>query len=117
MKLTKRALYYYSSFSGKAGRIEYLLYFLIDILIWKTLWFLNSNTNWSDRTIINLFYLNLILLLRLIPMKAVVVRRLRYLKQSVGLVILSFIPIVNLVFEVTLIFMVGKEELKILNKT
>jgi uncharacterized membrane protein YhaH (DUF805 family) len=104
----KKLLFYFSSFSGKAGRLEYSIYFLINILSWNLIFYLYNNTNWNDDTLIYIFYIYLILLLKLIPIKAAATRRLRDLNQNTGLIFITFIPIINIVFEIALLFIKGK---------
>ena len=103
-----KLLFYFSSFSGKAGRLEYSIYFLINFLSWNFIFYLYTNTNWNDDTIIYLFYIYLIILLKLIPTKAAATRRLRDLNQNTGLILITFIPILNIVFEFALLFIKGK---------
>lgn len=108
MEIIKKLLFYVSSFSGKAGRVEYSIYFLINIISWNVILNLYANTNWNDETIINLFYIYIILLLKLIPIKAAATRRLRDLNKNTGLILVTFIPILNIVFEFALLFIKGK---------
>ena len=71
--------------------------------------YLNTQINWNNETIIYLFYIDLILLLKLIPLKAAATRRLRDLNLNTGLIVISFIPVVNVIFEILLLFKKGKK--------
>ena len=104
MKFLKKIFYYYSNFSGKAGKLEYFIYISIQFLSGLVILYLSSKIKWIDRTIINLFYINLIFLLTFIPFQAVTTRRLRDLNISINLVVLNFIPIINILFKIYLTF-------------
>ena len=63
---------------------------------------LYSEINLDNEKILNLFYVDLILLLQFIPMQAVATRRLRDLNINTTLIIINFIPIVSLLFKIYL---------------
>lgn len=63
---------------------------------------LYSRINLDNEEILNLFYVDLILLLQFIPMQAVATRRLRDLNINTTLIIINFIPIISLFFKVYL---------------
>ena len=103
MTFFKKIFYYYSNFSGKAGKLEYFIYIFMQFISGLIILYLNSKINWIDKTILNLFYMYLIFLLTFIPVQAVTTRRLRDLGISINLVVLNFIPIINILFKVYLI--------------
>lgn len=98
----KNLLFFYSSFSGKSGRIEFGIYFLIYILLQIIMISLYSRINLDNEKILNLFYVDLILLLQFVPMQAVATRRLRDLNLNTTLIILNIIPIINILFNIYL---------------
>jgi uncharacterized membrane protein YhaH (DUF805 family) len=108
MKNLKKIILYYSNFSGKAGRFEYSIYFILNVISYLGILYLNSKKSLDDKTILYLFYICLIFLLKLIPMMAAATRRLRDLNLNTGLVIIIFIPILNLIFEIFLMTKKGK---------
>lgn len=63
---------------------------------------LYSRINLDNEEILNLFYVDLILLLQFIPMQAVTTRRLRDLNINTTLIIINFIPIISLIFKIYL---------------
>lgn len=115
MKYLKKVSFYYLSFSGKAGRVEYGIYWFMNIFTWIFILYLNEKTNWHDKTIIYLFYIYFILLLKLIPINAAKTRRLRDLDLNTGLILISFIPIVNMFFDLFLLFKKGRNQLAVTN--
>jgi uncharacterized membrane protein YhaH (DUF805 family) len=114
MKNLKKIIFYYSNFSGKAGRLEYSVYFILNFISYLGILYLNSKKSLDDKTILYLFYICLIFLLKLIPMMAAATRRLRDLNLNTGLVIIVFIPILNLIFEIFLMLKKGKNS-KLMN--
>lgn len=98
----KNILFFYSSFSGKSGRIEFGIYFLIYSILQIIMINLYSRINLDNEEILNLFYVDLILLLQFIPMQAVTTRRLRDLNINTTLIIINFIPIISLIFKIYL---------------
>ncbi|MFL9831511.1 DUF805 domain-containing protein [Flavobacterium sp. ST-87] len=102
MNHLKKILFFYSSFSGKSGRIEFGIYFLVYIVLQIIMLHLYSEVNLDNEKILNLFYIYLILLLQFIPMQAVVTRRLRDLSINTTLIIINFIPILSLIFKIYL---------------
>jgi uncharacterized membrane protein YhaH (DUF805 family) len=63
---------------------------------------LYSKINLDNEKILNLFYVDLILLLQFIPMQAVATRRLRDLNLNPTLIILNVIPIISILFKIYL---------------
>ena len=102
IKHLKNILFFYSSFSGKSGRIEFGIYFLIYSVLQIIMINLYTRINLDNEEILNLFYIYLILLLQFIPMQAVATRRLRDLNINTTLIIINFIPIVSLIFKIYL---------------
>lgn len=108
MKYFKKFVYFYSDFSGTADRLEYTVYIVFQVLIQYTIYVLNSKTNWNDKTIMNLFYIYLIVLVTFIPIQAVTIRRLRNLKINGGLIFLNYIPGINIFFKIYLMLAKSK---------
>ena len=102
MNHLKNILFFYSSFSGKSGRIEFGIYFLIYSILQIIMMNLYSRINLDNEGILNLFYIYLILLLQFIPMQALATRRLRDLNINTTLIIINFIPIISLFFKIYL---------------
>lgn len=93
----------------RAGRLEFLIYLIIRILTGVFLLCLSSKTNWNNESVINLFYICLILLVTFIPIVAATTRRLRDLNVNTVWIIINFIPIVNIVFNLLLLFLKSKK--------
>ena len=108
MKYLKTFIYYYSDFSGTAERIEYIIYILFQILIDIILIILYLETDWNGRTIINLFYIWLIVLISFIPIQAVTIRRLRNLKINGGFIFINYIPGIKIFFKLYLMLAKSK---------
>ncbi|MBD0725021.1 hypothetical protein B6A10_07505 [Flavobacterium sp. L1I52] len=98
----KNLLFFYSSFSGKSGRIEFGIYFLIYCVLQIIMIDLYSKINLDNEKILNLFYVDLILLLQFVPMQAVATRRLRDLNLNTTLIIVNVIPIISILFKIYL---------------
>jgi uncharacterized membrane protein YhaH (DUF805 family) len=94
--------YYYSSFSGQSGRVEYFIYLIIETVAKLFALYLNENKSLDDKTIIYIFYVNLIILMTFIPIQAVTTRRLRDLKINRGFIFINFIPLINIFFKLYL---------------
>jgi uncharacterized membrane protein YhaH (DUF805 family) len=103
MKFFKNALFLYSSFSEKSGRLEYAIYLLANILMCWLALYLHNNINLDNEKILNIFYTCLIILIMFVPMQAVTTRRLRDLNANPTFVIFNFIPILNIVFIIFLL--------------
>ena len=108
MNILKKLHYYFFSFSGRAGRLEYSIYFIFNLLCTFYILELHANTNWNDKTILNLFYIYIIVLISFIPIQAATTRRLRDLNLNTGWIIINLIPTVNLVFSIILLIVKGK---------
>jgi len=100
--------YYYSDLNGKSGRIEYGIFLLIDVIANFSVLYLNKNMSFNDKTIINLFYIWLILNFIFVPIQAVSTRRLRDVGINATTIVLNFIPIVNIFFRLFLLFKKAK---------
>ena len=109
MKFIRKLKYYLFSFSGYAGRLEFSLYFLIGIVCSFYILNLNANTNWNDKTVINLFYIYFLILISFIPIQAATTRRLRDLGLNTAWIIINFIPALNLIFAILLSILKGKK--------
>lgn len=103
MKILKNIIYYYSNLSGKANRIEYGIYLFFDIIANFTALYLSRITNFKDETIINLFYVWLVLNFIFVPINAVSTRRLKDIGINRGIIFLNFIPIINIFFRLYLL--------------
>ena len=103
MKYFRKVQFYYSSFSGKSERFEFSIYFIVDIFAEIAIYILNLNVNLDDKTIIYLFYIRLIQLLKFIPIQAAITRRLRFLNLNTALIFINYIPLVGIIFEILLI--------------
>lgn len=104
MQHFKNALFFYSSFTGKSGRIEYAIYCLVFFLMSSLAIHLQRNVNLDNEKILNIFYTCLIVLMSFVPMQAVTTRRLRDLNANPAFVIFNFIPILNIAMMIFLIF-------------
>jgi uncharacterized membrane protein YhaH (DUF805 family) len=109
MKYLKNILFFFSSLSGKSGRIEFGIYFFINILLEILMMILYSEINLDNAKILNLFYIYIIILLTFVPMQAVSTRRLRDLNINPTFVFINFIPILSLLFKVYLTSAKGNE--------
>jgi len=98
MEYLKNTLFFYSSFSGKSGRIEYGIYCIVNILMYYFALDLYDDVNLDNEKILNLFYVCLIILIIFVPMQAATTRRLRDLDANPTFIIFNFIPILNLAF-------------------
>ena len=103
MKHFKNIFFFYSSFSGKSGRIEFGIYLLINILTSITAIYLHENINLDNEKALNFFYVCFIILFTFIPIQAVTTRRLHDLNVNPIYLIFNFIPILNLVFKIFLL--------------
>jgi uncharacterized membrane protein YhaH (DUF805 family) len=109
MKYLKKLIYYYSNFSGTAERLEYTIYIVFHILTQILIIDLYLKTDWNDRTIVNLFYIWLIVLITFIPIQAVTIRRLRNLKINGGLIFINYIPGIKILFKLYLMLAKAKK--------
>jgi len=112
MFFIKKIIYYYSSFSGKAGRVEFSFYLLLEIIANLFAIYLFANFSLDDATIIHLFYNLLIILITLIPIQSATTRRIRDLDINCGYIFINFIPIVNIIFKVCLLTIKGRNKSK-----
>ena len=99
----KNALFFYSSFTGKSGRIEYAIYCSVTSLMSYLALDLHHNINLDNEKILNIFYSCLIILVIFVPMQAATTRRLRDLNANPTFVLFNFIPILNIVFTIFLL--------------
>jgi uncharacterized membrane protein YhaH (DUF805 family) len=104
MKYYKLFRYYYSDLDGKSDRLEFGIYLLVEIIANFLLLYLENNLSLNDKSIINWFYILLILNIYYIPIQAATTRRLRDSGISTVLIILNFIPIFNIFFKLFLLF-------------
>ena len=107
MKNSKNILYFYSNLNGKANRFEFTIYLFVEIIATLFVIDLYKKMNFNNETVINLFYIWIILNFFFIPIQAVTTRRLRDVDINRGLVILNFIPIINVFFKIFLLFKKG----------
>ena len=105
----KNIIYYYSNLSGKASRIEYAIYLFFDIIGNFSAFYLSKKMNFKDETIMNLFYVWIILNFIFVPINAVCTRRLRDIGINSVIIFLNFIPIINIFFRVFLLTKKGKK--------
>lgn len=96
-------IYYYFNLKGKANRVEYGIFLLIELVVNVSAYLLFLNTNFYDKTVVNFFYCWIIFNITYIPILAVNTRRLRYLKLHGGLIVLCFIPLISWVFRLYLL--------------
>ncbi|WP_434783343.1 DUF805 domain-containing protein [Flavobacterium panacagri] len=104
MKHVKNIFFFSTSFTEKAGRTEYGIYLLFNLLMLYLVSYLNQNINLDNDKILYLFYICLIILLTFVPMQAVTARRLRDLNANSAFIVFNFIPILNIAFIIFLIF-------------
>ena len=104
MKIIRNTIYYYSNLSGKANRIEYGIYLFFDIIANFTALYLIKEIKLKDETIINLFYVWIILNFIFVPVNAVSTRRLNDIGINRGVIFVNFIPIINIFFRIYLLF-------------
>lgn len=104
IKHIKNVLFFSSSFSGKAGRVEYIIYLIITASLSYFALDLHKNINLDNEKVLNFFYICLIILFTFIPFQAVIVRRLNDLEIKTSWIILSFIPIIGALFKIYLCF-------------
>lgn len=104
MDKLKNTLFFYSSFSGKSGRIEYAIYCSVFLLMSCLALDLQRSVDLDNKKILNIFYTCLILLMTFVPMQAATTRRLRDLNANTTFVIFNFIPILNIAFTIFLLF-------------
>jgi uncharacterized membrane protein YhaH (DUF805 family) len=91
-------------FSGCAGRLEFSIYFLLEIIAQVSISYLNANKNYADKTVLYQFYASLIFLITFIPIQAATTRRLRDIQINTGWIFVNFIPVVNFLFKIYLCF-------------
>lgn len=104
MKISNNLWFFYSSFSGRSGRLEFGIYFSIYIAFQVLMLSLFSQVNLDNKNILNLFYIYIIILIIFIPMQAVTTRRLRDIGINPSLVFINFIPVLSMVFKIYLSF-------------
>ena len=112
MKYYKLFRYYYSDLDGKSGRLEFGIYLVVNIIANLFVIYLVKNTDWGNKTVINLFYTWIILNVLFVPFHAVTTRRLNYLGKNRMLIIFNFIPIIKMFFSLFLIFKKTKKTKK-----
>jgi uncharacterized membrane protein YhaH (DUF805 family) len=108
MKILNIIIYYYSNLKGKANRTQYGIYLFFEIIAVIYVLNLNKNMIFNDETVYNLFYTWIILNFIFIPINAVSTRRLRDIGINRGIILLNFIPIINIFFRLYLLFKSGK---------
>jgi uncharacterized membrane protein YhaH (DUF805 family) len=108
LKCFKLFRYYYSDLNGKSGRIEYAIYLLIEIIANFLVVYFYKKMNFNDKTVINLFYIWLILNFIFVPIHAVSTRRLKDIGINRTIIILNFIPIIKIFFSLFLLFKKAK---------
>ncbi|RRA95267.1 DUF805 domain-containing protein [Paenimyroides viscosum] len=102
--MLKKIFYYGFNLTGKANRSEFAIYFVIELVLLLVALELSTRINHSDfRTYINLFYIDLILLVVTTPTLSATTRRLRYLNLSTNLILISFIPFISSFFRLFLL--------------
>lgn len=100
----KKILYYGFNLNGKANRSEFAIYLVIELVLLFLAIELSTRIDDSDyRTYINLFYIDLILLIVTAPILSATTRRLRYLNLSTNFIFLSFIPFIGFFFRLFLL--------------
>jgi len=99
----KNTIFFYSSFSGKSGRLEFGIYFLVNVIIYFTAIFLHQTINLDNEKVLNFFYICFIILFTFIPIQAATTRRLNDLNANPAYLIFNFIPILNFVFKIFLL--------------
>jgi uncharacterized membrane protein YhaH (DUF805 family) len=104
MDILGKIHFYCFDFSGKLGRDGFKVYFAIDTLLEILLIVLYANVSLDNRSILNLFYVYLILLLKLIPLQVAVTKRLRDVGINPVFIFINFIPIISLIFRLYLSF-------------
>ncbi|MBF4516051.1 DUF805 domain-containing protein [Flavobacterium sp. ANB] len=109
----KKLWIFWFSFSGKIGRNEFKVYFLIDSILEIGIIVLYANVNLDNRNILNLFYLCILLLLKFIPMQVAITRRLRDINLNPVFIFINFVPILNLLFRIYLSVAKEKVDLSI----
>ncbi len=103
MRHFKNIFFFYSSFSGKSGRIEFGIYLLVNILTYIIGIHLHENINLDNEKILNFFYICFIILFTFIPIQAATTRRLHDLNVNTTYLIFNFIPVLNVVFKIFLL--------------
>ena len=102
--MLKKIFYYCFNITGKASRSEFVIYLIIEVVLLLIAIDLSTQINHSDlKTYINLFYIDLILLVVTAPILSVTTRRLRYLNLPTTLFFLSLIPLIGLFFRLFLL--------------
>lgn len=92
------------NFSGKAKRIEYLIFFFVDISSTLLLFDLYYKIDLDNPiTLKNVFYCCLIFLITFIPVQAAITRRLRFLGFPTWIIIINYIPLVKYLFKLFLL--------------
>ena len=102
--MTRNPLLSIINFSGKAKRIEYLIFFFVDIsshLLLLDLYYKIDLDN--PITFKNVFYCCLIVLITFIPVQAAITRRLRFLGIPSWIIIINYIPLLKYLFKLFLL--------------
>ena len=102
--LLKKISHYYCGLSGKSNRIEYCIYFSLNCIANFIALQLRNNIDVNSQNILNLFYALLIVNFILVPINAVSTRRLRAIGLNTALIYLNFIPMLNILFRLYLLF-------------
>lgn len=102
--MTRNPLLSIISFSGKAKRIEYLIFFIVDISATLLLFDLYYKIDLDNPiTLKNVFYCCLIFLITFIPIQVAITRRLRFLGFPTWIIIINYIPLVKYLFKLFLL--------------
>ncbi|MBP1224603.1 DUF805 domain-containing protein [Flavobacterium sp. 1355] len=104
IKHLKNVIFFYSSFSGKAGRGEFIIYSAIATLLGFLALNLHKNINLNNEKVLNFFYICFIILFAFIPYQAATARRLNDIGIKPSWIILNFIPIIGTLFKIYLCF-------------
>ncbi|MEY4963013.1 MAG: hypothetical protein RLZZ323_332 [Bacteroidota bacterium] len=104
MKYFNLFRYYYSDLNGKSGRLEFGIYLLVNTIANLFVLYLVKNTDWGNKTVINLFYYLIIWNIIFVPHFAVTTRRLNDLAKNRMLIIFNFIPVIRIFFSLFLLF-------------
>jgi uncharacterized membrane protein YhaH (DUF805 family) len=104
IKHLKNIIFFYSSFSGKAGRGEFIIYSVITVLLGLLALNLHKNINLDNEKILNFFYICFIILFAFVPYQAAATRRLNDLGIKPIWIILNCIPVIGTLFRIYLCF-------------
>lgn len=98
----------YSNFSRSSNRFEYGIYQIFSLIVTLVVTDFSSKINFKTNNVSHMFYIWIIILITFVPFQSVTVRRLNDLKLNRTLVILNFIPIINIFLKIYLLIMIGK---------